>query len=396
MLLTRGEVPVADLLSQVTQRYRAVKIEARDPAVLRVSAQEPDTREPVWILALRGVLGKDPRIAARFRSLALAIRQLNHPNIASIRAVGEQEGLPYMVIRALEKAQPLATRLDQPWAVDAAADVVMQAGGALEHAYNKGVLHGNLSPGNIWVEKNGRVQVTGLGVKQMLDLLEERLKQADSPYLAPERRAGEPVDARADVYSLGAILYEMLAQRAPVVIQERLLPAGRFNSDVPEAMDPVISKALSRDPAARYPNVRSFLAALGAVALAPAIRAVARAAEPRVCPSCGTRNAAGSFCTRCGAPLSPPAGAEPAAGAGEPALARAVIEVAPAVTASVAVASGEMAALFPAPLPMPQVDLAGLWAGLGDQIRSAMPEPLPMPAIDWAEVAPPAPEIPED
>jgi serine/threonine protein kinase len=294
---------VRDLLNQITQSYRAAKIESQDPGTVLVRAQEPDTKQPVWIQVLRGALLQDPKIAARFRSLAQAIRQLNHPNIASIRAVGEKGGLPYIVVRALERAQPLAAKLDRPWAVDEAADLVMQAGEALEHAYKKGVLHGNLSPDSIWVEEDGHVQVTGFGVRQILDLLQVRLKQADSPYLAPERRAGQPADARADVYSLAAILYGLLARRAPVVIQGRVLPAGRFNPDTPAAMDSVVVKALSQDPADRYPDVRSFVAALGAVVLAPVIRTAVGPAAPGVCPKCGTKNPAGRFCTKCGSAL---------------------------------------------------------------------------------------------
>jgi hypothetical protein len=385
-----------DLLSQITQAYRAVKIESQDPAAIRVRAQDPDTKQPVWIQVLRGVLPNDPKIATRFRSLAQAIRQLNHPNIVSIRAVGEKGGLPYIVVRALEKAQPLAAKLDQPWAVDEAADLVMQAGDALEHAYNKGVLHGSLSPESIWVEENGHVQVTGFGVRQILDLLQVRLKQADSPYLAPERRAGQPGDARADVYSLAAILYGLLARRAPVVIQERVLAPGRFNPDVPAEMDNVIGKALSQDPAGRYADARSFLAALGAVVLAPAVRAATKPAAPVVCPKCGTRNAAGRYCTKCGTSLPQPAeaAAEQVAGPRQPVVAPAGIEGVAAATAWPAAVSGEMTARFPEPLPMPQIDLEGLWDTLAGEIRSAMPEPLPMPVIDWAQVAPTMPEMP--
>jgi hypothetical protein len=398
---------VRDLISQITHSYRAAQVEAQDPGAVLVRAQEPDTRQPVWIQILRGVLPQDPKVATRFRSLSQAIRQLNHPNIASIRAVGEKGGLPYIVIRALEKAQPLATKLDQPWAVDAAADLVMQAGDALEHAYNKGVLHGTLSPDSIWVQENGRVQVTGFGVSQLLELLQLHIKQAASPYLAPERRSGQPADARADVYALAAILYGLLARRPPVVVQEKVLPPGRFTPAVPAAMDTVIVKALSQDPTGRYPDVRAFLAALGAVSLAPAVRPAESPTPAGVCPKCGTQNPAGRFCTKCGTLLPQPATTMPPPGmagtgasgqvveSGASILPTAGIEAGvPTLPQPTAVATGEMAALFPQPLPMPQVDLAGLWASLAGEIRSAMPEPVPMPVIDWVQVALLMPEGP--
>jgi len=387
-----------DLINQIAQSYRSAKVESQDAGALLVRAMEPDTKQPVWIQIMRGLLPSDPKIAARFRSLAMAIRQLNHPNIAAVRDVGEKGGLPYVVVRALEKAQPLAAKLDQPWAVDAAADIVMQAGDALEHAYKKGVLHGSLSPDVLWVEDNGQVQVTGLGVRQILELLQVRLLQADSPYVAPERRSGGPADARADVYSLAAVLYSLLSRRAPVIIQGKVLPTSRFNPDVPSQMDGVIAKGLNQDPAERYADVHAFVAALGSVPLIPAVSAALSAPPSRTCPKCGTRNPSGRFCTKCGATLPPLGAAEPVPPAGEvvPAEepAAGVIESVSPAARPVSAASVEPGAQFPDPLPMPEIDLEGVWAHLAEQTRLCMPEPPTMPVIDWAEVAPPMPEIP--
>lgn len=402
-----------DLINQIAQSYRSAKVEAQDAVSLLVRAQEPETKRTVWIQIMRGVLGNDPKIAMRFRTLAAAIRQLNHPNISAIREVGEKGGLPYVVVRALEKAQPLAARLDQPWAVDAAADVVMQTGSALEHAYKKGVLHGNLSPNSLWLEEDGQVQVVGLGVRQILELLQMKLQQADSPYVAPERRGGGPADPRADVYALAAILYSLLTRRAPVIIQEKLLPASRFNPDVPGAMDAVIAKGLAQNPAERYPDAHALVAALGAVPLIPAVSAALTAVAHRICPKCGTRNPSGRFCTKCGTALPEEVTAGPAGAAEQPAVsvtgmgsepagAQPVHQPqppvglgasAPLTPRSISVATGALSAQFPDPLPMPQIDLAGLWAHLAEETRLAMPKPLAMPVIDWAAVAPPMPKI---
>ncbi|HNS50726.1 MAG TPA: serine/threonine-protein kinase [Anaerolineae bacterium] len=412
-----------DLINQVVRGYRSARVESQDAGSLLVRAQEAETKKPVWIQVLRGMLPGDPRIAARFRTLASAIRQLNHPNIAAVRDVGEKGGLPYVVVRALEKAQPLAARLDQPWAVDAAADVVMQAGEALEHAYKRGVVHGDLSPGSIWVAEDGRVQVTGLGVRQVLELVQAKIEQSDSPFVAPERRGGDaPAGPRADVYSLAAILYALITRRAPVIIQGSLLSAARFNAEVSAEMDLVISRALAQDPAQRYADAHDFLAALGKVAVVPAVSAAVRATT-RTCARCGTRNPIGRFCTKCGAPLEEAAtAAEPTGGASPPQRAQSTAsglperaadqaaipaavrtglpatgepETVPAfVVSPLTVASGELAARFPDPPPMPEIDLDGVWARLAEQTRLAMPAPPEMPVIDWAAVAPPMPDIP--
>ncbi|HFD39460.1 MAG TPA: hypothetical protein ENJ31_06380, partial [Anaerolineae bacterium] len=202
-----------DLIRQVTKGYKGIKLEGQDKGFIVLSGKEPGSRQRVVIKVPPRLLNRDPQIARRFEGLAQAIRQLNHPNIAAVQQIGEKAGLPYIVTRVLEKAQPLVARLDQPWAVDAAADVVMQVGQALDHAYRQGVVHGNLTPENILVADDGQVQVTDIGLEELAELVGGRALDAASPFLAPERRAGQPAAAPADVYSLAAVLYSLLAHR---------------------------------------------------------------------------------------------------------------------------------------------------------------------------------------
>jgi hypothetical protein len=398
-----------DLIRQIVENYKSLKLEGQNEGYVLFSGQDPDTRQPVQIKILPRLLGEDPQIAARFRRLSQAIRQLNHPNIAPTQAVGEKAGLPYVVTRAIERAQPLADKLNQPWAVDSAADLVMQVGQGLEHAYNKGVVHGSLTPQNIVVQDSGRVAVTDFGLAELLDLIGVHVRQAASPFLAPERLAGTPADARADVYSLGAILYSLLARRMPQVVQGQVLAPSRFNPEVPPAMDQVVVKALAPDPTDRYPDVKSFLAALGAVTLAPAAEKVLSVTPGGRCPRCGAENQTGRFCRKCGTRLAPQKAAAP------PAPAQAKLEDAIQVTkvdvGHIEVGKGvevqqttiaqpltitgeDLEVQFPKPLDMPQVDLENLWPSLSSSAAISMPEPPPMPVIDWADIAPPMPEVP--
>lgn len=396
-----------DLVRQIVEAYRAPKLEAQTGDVILFSGQDPESRQPVWISIWPRLLGRDPQIAKRFRELAQAMRQLNHPNIAAVRDVGEKSGLPYIVTQAVESARPLAEKLDQPWAVDLAADIVMQVGQGLEFAYRQGLVHGSLSPESVAVQEDGTASVTGLGASELMALLSGEVRTAASPYLAPERVEGKPATARADVYSLGAILYSLLAKRTPQVSQGRVTPPSQFNPEVPRAMDEVVVRSLSRRPEARYPDVRSFLAALGAVALVPAVKAAEIASGGR-CARCGTEQQAGRFCRKCGAPLGSPKparAAPPRSRLDEPIQITKVevsrfeigtgVEVQQTVIAQpVPAPEGELASLFPAPLPMPSVDVEGLWPSTGDETAIAMPEPPPMPVVDWAEIAPPMPEVP--
>ncbi len=401
------------LVGQLKSGYKALKLEAQDQGVVVYSGQEPDTKQTVAIKVLPRLLGSDPQIAARFRDLAQGIRQLNHPNITSIHKVGEESGLPYLVTRALEKGHSLATRLDQPWAVDAAADVVMQAGQALDHAYRKGVTHGSLSPEKIVVQDDGRVQVDDLGLAELQRLVGAQIDEPVSPYLAPERAAGEASGAQGDVYALGAILYNLLAKRNPQVIQGQVLPPSRFNSEVPPAMDAVVVKALASDPQARYPDVKSFLAALGAVTLAPMVKPRPSKKEA-LCPECGAGRQTGHYCRKCGAHLEQTESIldQPIQitkiEVGRVEVGKGVEIHQEVIAQPMPVASGGLGDLFPEPLEMPVLDCTGLWPTMIDQGQDAeeqgssrdtasviaMPEPPAMPVIDWAEVAPPIPDVP--
>jgi hypothetical protein len=396
-----------DQIREILQGYKSLKLVSQDDQHLQFSAQEPDTKQPVSIRILPRLLSQDHKIASQFRGLSQTIRQLNHPNIASIRQVGEESGLPYMITRAIEKAQPLASRLDQPWAVDTAADVVEQVGHALEHAYNKGIVHGSLTPDNVLIEKDGRVLVTDFGLDGLMDLVGVPAKKALSPYLAPERVAGEKAGAQADVYSLAAILYGLLTKRQPQVVKGEILPPSRFNPDVSEKMDQVVVKGLAPDPADRFPDVKTFLAALGASTV---VRAEEEAQSVTVvgrCPSCGAKNQSGRFCRRCGTRIDRAEPTAPTRSVLDEPIQVTEIDVGrmeqvgegvklheTVIAKPRTVATGDLLAQFPEPLEMPQIDAETLWPSAAGQPLIAMPEPPPMPTVDWAEIAPPMPEVP--
>jgi hypothetical protein len=410
-----------DLIRQILQGYKSLHLEKQDGGYVLFTGEEPDTRQPVSIKIMPHVLGSDPQIASRFNGLARTIRQLNHPNITSVRKVGEESGLPYVITRALEEGHSLAARLDQPWAVDTAADVVMQVGQALEHAYNKGVVHGGLSPDNVVVQDDGRVLVTDFGLSELMDLVGGRAKEAASPYLAPERVSGGAADPQADVYSLAAILYSMLTKRQPQVVKGEVLPPSRFNPDVPPAMDDVVVRALAPDPQDRYPDVKTFLTAFGSTTLVPPTGEAQPVAVGQTCPRCGAENQTGHFCRKCGRRLEPapakaaapsrPAPVKPLAQVEQAVLDEPIqvsrvevgrIQVGKGVEVQdtrisqpMAVASEDLEVEFPELMEVPRLDIESLWPSLGDQMTIAMPEPPAMPEIDWAEIAPPMPEVPD-
>ena len=414
-----------DLIRQILRGYQSLNLEGQDEGYVLFSGQDPDTKQAVLIKVLPRLLEDNPQIAARFNSLAQAIRQLNHPNIVAAEKVGEEAGLPYVVSETIQKAQPLASQMNQPWAVDTAADVVMQVGQGLEHAYEKGLIHGALTPDKIMIEDDGHASVADMGLTEIQKLLGVHLAQGASPYLAPERVAGKSADASADVYSLGAIFYSLLTKQTPQVVGGQVVPPSQLNPDVSARMDKVVVKALAQNPADRYPDVKTFLTALGASTLVPASEKAEPTTSVDRCPRCGAQNQTGRFCRKCGARMEQAAPVKQAQAEPPVPPARSIldepiqvtkVEVSRAdVSEGVAVkmevgqgvdvretiiakhrsvATGEVLTDFPEPLEMPQLGTSDLWPTLDEQPALAMPEPPPMPVVDWAEIAPEMPEVP--
>jgi serine/threonine protein kinase len=398
-----------NLIRQIVSGYKSLNLEGQNEGYVVFSGEEPDTKQAVSIKILPRLLGQDPEIAQSFQRLAQTIRLLNHPNIAPIHKVGEEAGLPYLVTKSLEKAQSLAAKLNQPWAIDAAADVVMQVGEALDHAYRKGIVHGGLTPENVEVEDDGQVVVTGFGLSELQNLVGVQLKEVVSPFLAPEKSKGGKADGRADIYSLAAILYAMLANRPPQIVKGQVLPPSRFNGDVPPAMDAVVVKALALNPEERYPDARSFLTALGAVSLAPLLEKTYELTAEGQCTNCGARDQNSRYCRKCGVRLKP-AQKEGPIPTSDDVLAQPIqitkIEVGRVqigkgvelhdteIAAPMSVATGELLDLFPEPLEVPRIDTHEMWSTVLEESQVVIPEPPPMPTIDWAEIAPPMPEVP--
>jgi serine/threonine protein kinase len=432
-----------ELVRRVISEFKSVQLQGQNEGYVLFSGREPDTREKVSIKILPRVLESDPGAERAFESTARAIRQLNHPNLVPVRKVGHESGLPYLVTRAIESGQLLTDRLQKGWTVDEAADAVIQIGHALEHAHNKGLVHGALTPEDVIVQPDGRVLVADVGMADLRRLVGATVKQAASPFVAPEVQQGVRGDARADVYSLAAILYRLVAGRPPQVVKGEVMPPGRFSAEVPPEMDQVLTRALAADPNQRYPDVKALVAALGGVKIAPVAERPRPVTPGGRCSKCGAENQTGRFCRKCGSALAqskPATAAQPQRKPATPSQPQpkpvtpgqprrsqerqaatrrppersildepiqitrievgrievgSGVEVEDTVIARpMQVASGALDVEFPAPIEMPRLDLDALWPTTGDGLPITMPEPPPIPEIDWAEVAPPMPDVP--
>ena len=172
----------------------------------------------VAVKVLGGALAGDGRAAERLRREARAAARLEHPSIARVLDLGEQDGRPYLVMELLE-GESLAARIDRAGAMapPEAARVVAAVADALEAAHRAGVVHRDVKPGNVFLTSDGEVKVLDFGIASAAG--EAALTTGEllgtPAYLAPERVLGHPATPAADVYALGVVLYELLAGHRP-------------------------------------------------------------------------------------------------------------------------------------------------------------------------------------
>ena len=222
-------------------------------------------RETGAVVALKrldpGASGKpDANFAARFLKRARSARLLKHRNIVAIHDAGEVGGIVYVAMEMLE-GQSLRALLDAgPLPVTRAIQIAHDVACGLAHAHLEGVVHGAIKPSNVIVLRSGAVKITDFGVGEVGCL----------SYMSPEQLRGERIDHRCDIFSLGALFYEMLARRRPFEggsakeIVENILRAkpplpSDLNPHVSRALDAIVLRMLAPEPAGRMPGVPILL-----------------------------------------------------------------------------------------------------------------------------------------
>ena len=201
---------------------------------------------------------------------AEAVARLDHPAIVTLHDVGRCESGPYLVEELL-RGETLEQRLRAgPLPAHEAVAVGLELARGLAHAHGRGVLHRDLKPGNVFLTEDGRVKLLDFGLAHLLGT--RGLTGAGTPaYMAPEQLRGEAVDARADVFALGATLFEALAGKAPFGVREgrsAALDQGAPPSlpeGTPAPLVAVVEKCLSREPAGRPANGQAAVEELLAV-----------------------------------------------------------------------------------------------------------------------------------
>jgi len=197
---------------------------------------------------------------------------LSHPNIVTIYDVGEDEGLTYIAMEYIDgKSLEELITSGQRFSLDEIVNLMTQIGDALDYAHQKGIIHRDIKPGNILIDTEGKAHLVDFGIARISTstLTQTGMSLGTPNYMAPEQIAGKRVDHRADIFSLGTILYELLTNEKPFqgdsfttvmykIMNEDPPPLRTFDKNLPDGLDHVIRKALAKTLKSRYQSCRQL------------------------------------------------------------------------------------------------------------------------------------------